>query len=224
MVKEYRYYTYKVTFKDLPKYFYYGRKKDCGKPYLGSPKTFRHLWDFFEPEVQILCWYKTAKEAQEAEDALIGHTWKQVWNGRRYSLNRNKGGLIDEEVCSENGKKNAENLNSHPNTTRSKRKHGKARAEKMNRHPNTIEGRKKNVGKIPKEILSKNGRENGRENGKKCSKKVFCIETGEVYSSVREAERQTGASSGGIIRSAQSGGRTSSGGLHWGYLPLRMGA
>ena len=50
------YYTYKITFKDLPKYFYYGRHKhrgDLGK-YLGTPVTWGHLWDLFEPEIQVL--------------------------------------------------------------------------------------------------------------------------------------------------------------------------
>lgn len=105
MTKEYRYYTYKVTFKDLYGYFYYGRHKDTGTVYYGSPKTWRFLWELFEPEVQILQWYKTESEVKKAEDALIGHTWKQLWNGKRYSLNRNYKGHVSEEACSRAGKK-----------------------------------------------------------------------------------------------------------------------
>jgi hypothetical protein len=105
MVKEYRYYTYKITFRDLPGYFYYGRRKDNGKPYFGSPSTFKCLWKQYEPEIQILQWYKTEQEVKDAEDSLIGHTWKQEWSGRRYSLNRNYKGHVDEEVCREAGKK-----------------------------------------------------------------------------------------------------------------------
>lgn len=99
-----RYYTYKITFIDLPCYFYYGKKKDDGKPYYGSPVTWKHLWDQFEPEVQILEWYKTEQEAAFAETALINATWKQEWNNRRYSLNENVNGRISEEGCMRGGK------------------------------------------------------------------------------------------------------------------------
>lgn len=217
MVKEYRYYTYKVTFKDLPKYFYYGRKKDHGKPYFGSPKTFRHLWDFFEPEVQILCWYRTAKEAREAEDALIGHTWKQEWNGRRYSLNRNKGGLIDEGVCRENAKnipketciRNGKtNVKKIPKRTLSE--NGKNNVERMNQHPNTVEAKKRNG--------RERGRETGKRNGKKQSKKVMCVETKVVYPSTMEVERKTSIRNGSISQSARSNGKIAAGGYHWVYL------
>jgi hypothetical protein len=95
-----RYYTYKITFKDLPCYFYYGKHKNKGKPYYGSPVTWRHLWDQFEPEVQILQWYETAEEARLAEEAIIKCTW-----GNKYSLNENWGGCFSEEVCKRNGKK-----------------------------------------------------------------------------------------------------------------------
>jgi hypothetical protein len=150
-----KYYTYKVTFKDLPGYFYYGRKKDNGKPYFGSPKTLRHFWDQFEPEIQILQWYETAKESHQAEDALIEHTWKQEWGGNRYSLNRNKGGFIDEEVCRRsgaiNGVRNSKSLIEHPNSISSRfqnrpdHKEISSRAGRLSASKNTpaqIEGRR----------------------------------------------------------------------------------
>ena len=71
-----RYYTYRVTFKDLPGYFYYGKHKDDGKPYFGSPKTWKHLWLQFEPEVQVLQWYETEEEVYTAECSIILATWK----------------------------------------------------------------------------------------------------------------------------------------------------
>ena len=89
-----QYYTYKITFKDLPGYFYYGKRKDDGKPYFGSPKTWRRLWLLFEPEVQVLQWYKTAAEVELAEKSIIRATWKD-----KYSLNENVGGYISTESC-----------------------------------------------------------------------------------------------------------------------------
>jgi hypothetical protein len=49
---------------------------------------------FFEPEIQILQWYGTEKEAEAAEKAIIRATWKS-----KYSLNENIGGYISEEIC-----------------------------------------------------------------------------------------------------------------------------
>ena len=81
------YYTYKITFKDLPKYFYYGYHRENGKPYFGSPKTWKCFWKQFEPEIQILQWFETEIEAQNAERKIIIHTWKSA-----FSLNENAGG------------------------------------------------------------------------------------------------------------------------------------
>lgn len=94
-----KYYTYKITFRDLPKYFYYGYHRHNGKEYFGSPTTWKHLWEMFEPEVQILCWYKTWEEAKSAEYKLISTTWKE-----KYSLNENCGGNLSTEACRKGGK------------------------------------------------------------------------------------------------------------------------
>jgi hypothetical protein len=94
-----RYYTYKITFKDLPKYFYYGRHKDSGKPYFGSPRTWKHLWDQFEPEIQILQWYETWEEVSVNERKIIDATWEDI-----YSLNEHNGDGFSEEVLSKAGK------------------------------------------------------------------------------------------------------------------------
>jgi hypothetical protein len=97
-----QYYTYKITFKDLPCYFYYGSHKDNGKLYYGSPTTWKRLWKIFEPEVQILQWYETTEEAYAAEESIIRATWDS-----KYSLNEHVGGRFSEESCRKNGKANA---------------------------------------------------------------------------------------------------------------------
>ena len=86
------YYTYKITFKDLPRYFYFGFHKHSSKLYFGSPKTWKHLWDQFEPEIQILQWFDTEEEARRVEKSIILETWKN-----KFSLNENCGGTISSE-------------------------------------------------------------------------------------------------------------------------------
>lgn len=225
MVKEYRYYTYKITFKDLPGYFYYGRKKDNGKPYFGSPKTWRHLWDQFEPEIQILQWYKTEKEVQKAEDALIGHTWKQRWNGRRYSLNRNHGGHIDEERCSEigkiggittfNKKKGLFDLTNKEKVREGNKKGGTKAGNKVG--PENKEKGRGWFNPANKEKIKEGGRKGGNTRGKQLNRPVVCKETGIVYQSTKEAKRKTG-NRGNISRSARSNGVDIADGFHWLYI------
>lgn len=140
------YYTYKITFKDLPGYFYYGKHKCNGKVYLGSPVTWAHLWLCFEPEVQILQWYETAGEVRAAEEAIIRATWKD-----KYSLNENVSGVISEEICSSNGKKTGPE-----NGRRNGGRTGQKNAKAMNNHPSTVKVRS----------------ENAVKNGEKASKRV----------------------------------------------------
>lgn len=54
-------------------------------------------------------------------------------------------------------------------------------------------------------------------NRKDQSKKVLCVETGEVFDSTREAERKTGASYGKISRVCR-GERKTTGGFHWKFV------
>ena len=52
-------------------------------------------------------------------------------------------------------------------------------------------------------------------NRKDLSKKVLCIETGEVFESAHEASRKTGINN---ISLACNGKRKTAGGYHWGYV------
>lgn len=204
-----KYYVYKTTFKDLPGYFYYGKKKDDGKPYFGSPKTWRCLWDQFEPEVQILQWYETEEEAAEAENSLIGHTWKQQWGEHKYSLNENRGGVFKESTCSENGKRSIGKIQNHPDSPswrkrggevsgkmktsaqqKARRTSGLNNARAMNGHPNTKANKERNVRKM---LNHPNTVSNREEVIKRQSIKVRVtnLKTGEVteYKSVNELSK-----------------------------------
>jgi len=84
------YYTYKVTFPGF-KWFYFGVHKHNGKPYFGSPKTHKWIWDFYECEVQILQWFNTMEEAHSLEQRLI-----RPFLNHPYCLNERCGGNYSE--------------------------------------------------------------------------------------------------------------------------------
>lgn len=54
---------------------------------------------------------------------------------------------------------------------------------------------------------------------KKCSKKVICVETGVVYTSIAEAARVNNLFENHIGRCC-NGKQGTTGGFHWEYLPL----
>jgi len=74
MVLKLKHYTYKIIFPGMP-WFYWGVHTDNGKPYYGSPKTHKWIWDFYDCEIQILEWFETRAEAEEAENRLIKGFW-----------------------------------------------------------------------------------------------------------------------------------------------------
>ena len=55
------------------------------------------------------------------------------------------------------------------------------------------------------------------KNRKDLSKKVLCVETGEVFESTKDAERKTGISQGNISQVC-NGKRKTIGGFHWKFL------
>ena len=192
-----QYYTYKITFKDLPGYFYYGKRKDNGRPYFGSPKTWRRFWKHFEPQIQILQWYRTEKEVKAAEESIIKATWKD-----KYSLNENVGGMVSEEVCKKNGEKTG------PATIKAAQaaltleilsENGKKTGPANGRKTGS-ENLKAARAALTLEILSENGKKSGKKNGpvngKKSSKRVLLtsIKTGETleFPSAHEAARVLG--------------------------------
>lgn len=104
-----RIYTYKITFKEVPHY-YYGvhKEKKYDDEYLGSPITHKHYWEHYTPQKEILkefpCTDEGWIEANEEERSLI----KPVYNTDPYCLNENCGGIISLEVSREVGKRNAQ--------------------------------------------------------------------------------------------------------------------
>ena len=56
-------------------WFYWGVHTDNGKPYYGSPKTHKWIWDFYDCEIQILEWFGSREDAELVENRLIKNTW-----------------------------------------------------------------------------------------------------------------------------------------------------
>jgi len=93
-MKSPRIYTYKVTFEELP-YFYWGVHKESkfNDGYLGSPVTHKWMWEFYTPHLQICEIFtydgKGWIKAQTMEKRII----KSFLNDP-YCLNENYGGTI----------------------------------------------------------------------------------------------------------------------------------
>jgi hypothetical protein len=100
-----RIYLYKITFEEVP-YYYYGvhKEKRYNEYYMGTPVTHKWVWDFYTPKKQILEVFDYNDEeyikAQEVEKRLI----KPVLNDK-WCLNENVGGVFSLEIRRKNGEK-----------------------------------------------------------------------------------------------------------------------
>ena len=127
-----RIYTYKITFEEVP-YYYYGvhREKKFGEYYMGSPKTHRWCWEFYTPKKQILEIFPYTDEgwleAQEVEKRLI----QPVFNTDKWCLNENCGGIISLDTFKKGGQKLFElKLGTHSRTKEKQIEDGKKGGEK----------------------------------------------------------------------------------------------
>lgn len=89
-----RIYTYKITFEEVP-YYYYGihKEKRFNEEYWGSPKTNKWCWELYTPRKQILELFEYSDEgwikSLEIENRLI----KPVINDH-FCLNENVGNKL----------------------------------------------------------------------------------------------------------------------------------
>jgi hypothetical protein len=90
-----RIYLYKITFEEVP-YYYYGvhKEKVFDEYYMGSPVAHKWCWELYTPKKQILQFFDFTDEgwieAQEVETRLI----RPVFNTDKWCLNENCGGKI----------------------------------------------------------------------------------------------------------------------------------
>jgi hypothetical protein len=100
-----RIYLYKITFEEVP-YYYYGvhKEKKYNEYYMGSPVTNKWCWDFYTPKKQILEIFDYIDEgwieAQKVEKRLI----KPVYNTDKWCLNESCGGIYSIEQKRKAGK------------------------------------------------------------------------------------------------------------------------
>jgi hypothetical protein len=100
-----RIYLYKITFEEVP-YYYYGvhKEKKFNEYYMGSPVTHKWVWDFYTPKKQILQFFDFTDEgwleALEVEKRLI----KPFYNIDKWCLNEHCGGGFSLKVRINAGK------------------------------------------------------------------------------------------------------------------------
>jgi len=99
-----RIYIYKITFDEVP-YYYYGSKKEryYDEYYMGSPVTHKWMWKFYTPKKQILQLFDTREEANAIENRIIKHFINDP-----SCLNENCGGIVSLSSCIKGGLKNKE--------------------------------------------------------------------------------------------------------------------
>ena len=101
-----RIYTYKITFEEVP-YYYYGVKKEkyFNQEYLGSPKTNKWCWELYTPKKQILEVFDYTDagwlRAMEIEKKLI----KPFCQIDKWCLNESCGGNFSLKTRRKSGKK-----------------------------------------------------------------------------------------------------------------------
>jgi general stress protein YciG len=99
-----RIYTYKITFEEVP-YYYYGvhKEKVFGEEYWGSPKTHKWCWELYTPKKEILELFEYSDDgwlnANLVEDRLI----KPFYQNDKWCLNESCGGRISLQICKQNG-------------------------------------------------------------------------------------------------------------------------
>ena len=101
-----RIYTYKITFEEVP-YYYYGvhKEKVFDEEYWGTPYANKWCWELYTPKKQILelfdCNDNGWLEANLVEDRLI----RPFYQTDKYCLNESCGGRISLQILQKNGER-----------------------------------------------------------------------------------------------------------------------
>jgi hypothetical protein len=126
-----RIYIYKITFEEVP-YYYYGvhKEKRYGEYYMGSPVTHKWCWEFYTPKKQILQLFDFTDEgwleANLVEDRLIN----PFYQTDKWCLNASCGAKISLDATRKNGKRVGNQskelkLGFHAYTKEERKEHGK---------------------------------------------------------------------------------------------------
>jgi hypothetical protein len=104
-----RIYTYKITFEEVP-YYYYGvhKERKYDEYYMGSPETHKWCWEIYTAKKQILEVFPYTDdgwlEANKVEQRII----KAFYNTDKWCLNESCGGVCSLKIHREVGKRTQE--------------------------------------------------------------------------------------------------------------------
>ncbi len=180
-----RIYTYKITFEEVP-YYYYGvhKEKKYDEEYWGTPVTHKWCWEVYNPKKQILEIFEFSDEgyikAQEIEKRMIRPILNDKW-----CLNECCGGIISIKQKIEGGRKGGKiggkiggKNSGKKQYTEKKGIHGMTFEEKSIRSKRNGLKHKENktgvCGRSRKRIIE-DGKKGGKISG---NQKWKCIETG----------------------------------------------
>jgi len=195
-----RIYLYKITFEEVP-YYYYGvhKERKYNEYYMGSPVTHKWCWELYAPQKQILQFFDFTDEgwleANLIEDRLI----KPFYNTDKWCLNEHCGARISLKVLREtgkrmgkiNGKKHRENGTGFFSlSTEQKIENGKKRGNERKIEKNGV------CGRSPEKMS---------EDGKKGGQKAKELGVG-VHSFTLEQKKEAGRKGGkrSVIKNKES--------------------
>ena len=106
-----RIYVYKITFLEVPHY-YYGvhKEKRYNEYYMGSPVTHKKYWELYTPQKEILEEFEFSDIGWEIAHTKEEEYIKPVYNTDPYCLNEHCGGKISLSILREVGKKNGKKV------------------------------------------------------------------------------------------------------------------
>lgn len=182
-----RIYTYKITFEEVP-YYYYGVKKEkyFNEEYWGSPITNKWRWELYTPKKQILELFEYCDEgwleANLVEDRLI----KPFYQNDPFCLNESCGALISIDRCRQGGitqsKINKEKGVGFYSMTKEEIKLSCSKGGKIGSTSN--KNNKVGIFALNRNELSENGKKGGTKASKKTNKqKWLCLKTGFITTS-----------------------------------------
>jgi hypothetical protein len=165
-----RIYTYKITFEEVP-YYYYGvhKEKIFEEEYWGSPVTNKWAWELYTPKKQILEFFDYSDEgwlkANEIEQSII----RRFYNTDKWCLNQACGRVLPLTLLRQLGRENG--LKNGPKSFELKKGiHSLSSGEKSKYAK--ISGTRNKENKIgvhsrTKEQMIQDGRKGGKVTGKK---------------------------------------------------------
>jgi hypothetical protein len=179
-----RIYTYKITFEEVP-YYYYGvhKEKKYNEEYWGSPVANKWCWKLYTPKKQILEFFEFSDEgwntANEVERSLIRH----FFNDDKWCLNENCSGTMSLRQRSKAGKiggqvgyKKAKELGVGIFALTKEQLSETAKKTAKKAKENKI-----GIFALTSQELSENGRKGGIKSSKRLnSEKWMCLETGMI--------------------------------------------